>query len=195
MQRTAKNERPLMNRHVVLCAGALPGCVSRNLRTLAAILFLTISLAAQDSPVGAAGNQLATDQTPAAATNSDALRKAAQNPIASLISVPVQNNTNFGIGPDDRSQGVLNIQPVIPVRLNEHWNLITRIITPIIFQPTFSHPVNQGGYGFGDMNPSFFASPGKTGKKNLGVRPNLGLPTGPNPVLGQGKVGLGPFLV
>src|SRR6266480_4029834 len=119
---------------------------------LRVLLLIPVAQAAQDTPVGTTGNQLATDQTPAAATNSDALRKAAQNPIASLISVPVQTNTNFGVGPDDRSQGVLNIQPVIPVRLNENWNLITRLITPIIFQPTLSHPVNQGGYGFGDMN-------------------------------------------
>ena len=54
------------------------------------------------------------------------LREAAQNPIADLISVPFQNNTNFDIGHTDNTQNVLNIQPVYPVHLNQNWNLITR---------------------------------------------------------------------
>jgi len=58
-------------------------------------------LLAQDTPVGPAGTQVATEETPAAAANTDALRNAAQNPVASLISVPLQENFNFGIGPAD----------------------------------------------------------------------------------------------
>jgi len=63
------------------------------------------------------------------------LQKAVQNPVASLISVPVQNSSNFGIGPNDRTQNVLNIQPVVPVRASENWNLIIRGIVPVIWQP------------------------------------------------------------
>ena len=63
------------------------------------------------------------------------LRAAAQNPIADLISVPFQNNTNFDIGHTDNAQNVLNIQPVYPVHLNPSWNLITRPILPVIDQP------------------------------------------------------------
>ncbi len=69
------------------------------------------------------------------AESEDALRKAAQNPVASLISVPVQENFNFNISPFDRTQNVLNIQPVIPARISTNWNLITRVITPIVYQP------------------------------------------------------------
>ncbi len=54
------------------------------------------------------------------------LREAAQNPIADLISLPFQNNTNFDIGRSENTQNVLNIQPVYPVHLNQSWNLITR---------------------------------------------------------------------
>jgi hypothetical protein len=162
---------------------------------LVVVFAATIPLIAQDTPIGVPGNEVATQETPAAAVNTDALRKAAQNPVASLISVPVQNNNNFGIGPDDRTQDVLNIQPVIPARVSENWNLITRIITPIIFQPTSSHPVNQGGYGFGDLNPSFFLSPAKPGKVIWGVGPTFVLPTATNPVLGQGKWSVGPSVV
>jgi hypothetical protein len=170
----------------------MPG--SRILR-LAAFLLFASTLVAQDTPVDTAGTQVATEQTPAAATNSDALRKAAQNPIASLISVPVQNNNNFGIGPDGRIQDVLNIQPVIPARVSTNWNLITRIITPIIYQPTVSQPVNQGAYGFGDLNPSFFLSPAKPGKLIWGVGTAVVLPTATNPILGQGKWSAGPSIV
>ena len=53
------------------------------------------------------------------------LAKATQNPIANLISVPFQNNTDFDIGHQDKVRNILNIQPVIPFRLNESWNLIT----------------------------------------------------------------------
>ncbi len=162
--------------------------------SLACSLF-AMQLVAQDTPIGVPGTQVATEETPAAAENSDALRKAAQNPIASLISVPVQNNNNFGINPDSRVQDVLNIQPVIPARISEHWNLISRIITPIIYQPTVSQPVNQGAYGFGDMNPSFFISPAKPGKIIWGVGTALVLPTATNPILGQGKWSIGPSVV
>src|SRR5271155_862809 len=91
---------------------------------LAGPLFV-VGLVAQDTPVGPEGTQVATEETPAAATNSDALRNAAQNPIANLISVPVQENWNFGIGPADRTQNILNIQPVIPFSVGKNWNLIT----------------------------------------------------------------------
>jgi len=65
------------------------------------------------------------------------LREAAQNPIADLISVPFQNNTNFDIGHTDNTQDVLNIQPVYPIHLNPDWNRITRPILPVISQPPF----------------------------------------------------------
>jgi hypothetical protein len=53
----------------------------------------------------------------------EALQKATQNPVASLISVPVQNNNNFGMNPGYRNQDVLNIQPVIPIGISKDWNL------------------------------------------------------------------------
>ncbi|MGH7896250.1 MAG: transporter, partial [Candidatus Binatia bacterium] len=68
-------------------------------------------------------------RVPASADESnDALAKATQNPVAYLISVPFQNNFNFKTGPNDKAVWVLNVQPVIPITLNENWNLITRTI-------------------------------------------------------------------
>ena len=66
------------------------------------------------------------------------LRDAAQNPIADLISLPFQNNTNFDIGRTDNTQNVLNIQPVYPLHLNPSWNLITRPFLPVIYRTPFS---------------------------------------------------------
>src|ERR1700760_1205894 len=68
---------------------------------------------------------LAQAQEPSTTGGSTAdLQKATQNPVASLISVPLQNNSNFGIGPYDRTQNVLNIQPVVPMKATDKMNLI-----------------------------------------------------------------------
>ena len=181
---------------------AKPAPVKASSMALATLVLLTVPLMAQEQPpVDVTGTQVATEQTPAAATNSDALRKAAQNPIASLISVPVQNIDNFDIGPANRTQNIVNIQPVIPLSAGKNWNLITRWIVPIIYQPI---PVPQppgpplqttGVNGLGDMNPSFFLSPKKS-KVIWGVGPTFVFPTATNTTfLGQGKLSMGPTVV
>jgi hypothetical protein len=140
----------------------------------------------------------ASDQTPAAAPDeeaqAEALQKATQNPVANLISVPLQNNTNFGYGPYNRDQDVLNIQPVIPAHLGEKWMLISRIIQPIVWQP-YPNQNTGGEYGLGDMNPTFFLSPAKPGKVIWGAGPAFVIPTATNDILGQGKFSLGPSFV
>ena len=62
------------------------------------------------------------------------LAKASQNPIGNMVSLPFQNNTSFGIGPDDAVSNVLNIQPVYPVSLSPNWNLVNRGIVPLIYR-------------------------------------------------------------
>lgn len=128
------------------------------------------------------------------ADNGEALRKAALNPIASMISLPIQENWNFNIGPYDRIQNVMNIQPVVPFSLGPDLNLIVRWITPVVFQPNASSP-QTGYYGLSDMNPSFFVSP-KRSKVIWGAGPTLILPTATNTAnLGQGKWSVGPTAV
>src|SRR5215469_8985853 len=82
------------------------------------------------------------------------LQKATQNPVASLISVPLQNNTGFDIGPFNRNQNVLNVQPVIPIRVSENWNLIIRWIVPIISQPA-PGTANLQVFGIVENTPAF----------------------------------------
>jgi hypothetical protein len=93
-----------------------------------AIAISTFSVAAQNTPVPAAKAPVSAAQS--AATDTAALAKATQNPVASLISVPLQNNANFGVGQYNRTGDVFNIQPVIPMKLNDKTMLITRVIQP-----------------------------------------------------------------
>jgi hypothetical protein len=188
----------------------------RNLFIAFALLVIAMPVFAQNPPPDPK-DKPAVEKAPAeqaAAENGDALRKAAQNPVASLISVPIQENWNFGIGTANRVQNVLNIQPVIPVDLSQNWNLIVRWITPVIYQPVgvsepppstgpdLSFVRSQGGtgpttdqpgvYGLGDMQPAFFFSPKKS-KVIWGVGPQFLLPTATRTgILGQGKFGIGP---
>ena len=178
-------------------AGTKFTLVNRGSSALAILLLCSVALVAQDTPVAPEGTQVATEQTPAAAANAEALRKAAQNPVASLISVPVQNNNNVGINPGYRTQDVLNIQPVIPLKVNDNWNLIIRWITPIIYQPLPApSPLPQVGVsGLGDMQPTFLLSPGKPHKVIWGAGPIIQIPTATSQYLGQGKLALGPNIV
>lgn len=126
--------------------------------------------------------------------STESLTKAVQNPVASLISVPFQNNTNFAIGSYGRVQNILNVQPVIPMELNDNWNLITRVIVPFIFQPQVATP-SLGTSGVGDLNPTFFFSPSKAGKLIWGAGPTFSLRTETSSALGNGKWGAGPAIV
>ena len=170
--------------------------------SLAVLIPLALPLMAQDTPVGPEGTSVATEATPAAAVNTDALRNAAQNPVANLISVPIQENWNFGIGPADRTQNVMNIQPVIPISLSKE--LEPHRPAGLLPSSTNHFPchsprasLNQqtGVYGLGDMNPSFFLSPKKS-KVIWGVGPTFVFPTATNTTyLGQGKLSVGPSVV
>jgi hypothetical protein len=122
------------------------------------------------------------------------LAKKTQNPVADLISVPFQNNINFGVGPNDDVQYILNIQPVIPFRLTEDWNLISRTIAPLIYQPELAPGVGEV-FGLGDIQQSLFLSPAKPGQLIWGIGPIFQFPSATDDALGQGKWGAGPTAV
>jgi hypothetical protein len=107
----------------------MPRRIERAIRLLplAAVLAPWVALAQQAAP-------------PAASDSTLELAKKTQNPVADLISLPLQNNLNFGYGAKDAPQSsstqyVLNIQPVVPITVAKGWNLITRPIIPVIRQP------------------------------------------------------------
>lgn len=133
-------------------------------------------------------------KTALAQSEEEDLAKQTQNPVSDLISVPFQNNTSFGIGPNDRTQNVLNIQPVVPFALNESWNLIWRTIVPVVTQPDVRASSGSTS-GLGDINASLFFSPSKPSKFIWGAGPVISLPTATDRVLGTDKWGLGPSFV
>jgi hypothetical protein len=135
---------------------------------------------------------LSATTTTAFGQESPELARQAQNPIASLISVPFQNNFNFDAGSKDDLQNVLNIQPVIPFQISNHWNLITRTIVPVIHQPELAPGIGNVS-GLGDIQFSAFLSPLKPrGGVIWGVGPIVSLPTATDNLLGAGKLGVGP---
>ncbi|MGD8417324.1 MAG: transporter [Pseudomonadales bacterium] len=131
----------------------------------------------------------------AAASDAGSLAKAVQNPVADMISVPFQNNTNFDAGPLEKTQNVLNIQPVYPFGLNDDWNVITRTIVPVISQPPFTSAQDRE-FGVGDIQFSAFLSPKQaTGDWVWGAGMIAQLNTATDNRLGQDVWGLGPTAV
>jgi hypothetical protein len=124
----------------------------------------------------------------------ETLAKAAQNPVADMISLPFQDNLTLNYGPDDDLQNVLNIQPVWPFRLGKEWNLISRTILPLVYQPGLE-PGQGSAFGLGDLNETAFFSPAKPGKVIWGAGPILTIPTATDDMLGTGKWLAGPAFV
>ncbi|ADJ27788.1 hypothetical protein [Nitrosococcus watsonii] len=134
------------------------------------------------------------------------LAQAVQNPVASLITVPFQNNIGFGAGPDDDVINILNIQPVIPVKIG-NWNIINRLIMPLIYLPEtrIELPVQPGEqsevltfnseFGVGDINYTSFLSPAQPGKVIWGIGPSFNFNTATDDHLGSGKWSAGPSVV
>lgn len=130
------------------------------------------------------------------------LAAAAQNPIAAMISLPLQNNTFFRTGPDNDTANVLNIQPVVPFNLGD-WNVITRTIIPVIYLPSVTDSLpdlpnadaNGDHFGLGDINFSAYVSPVSTGIFTWGIGPSLSLRTATSARLSNQKWSAGPAAV
>ena len=121
------------------------------------------------------------------------LAKKLSNPVASMISVPFQFNYDRGFGPEDGNRETLNIQPVVPISLNDDWNLISRTIMPVIWQDDIAGPSGHQ-FGLGDITQSLFFSPKQPGPGGLiwGLGPVFLIPTATDDLTGSGKWGAGP---
>jgi hypothetical protein len=123
------------------------------------------------------------------------LAKATQNPVADLISLPFQNNINFGVGPKDNVQNILNVQPVIPIDVGDRFNIITRTILPIVSNPTIE-PGDNRKSGLGDTTFTAFLSPqGERNDLTWGIGPIINIPTATDNQLGNKRWALGPSVV
>ncbi len=129
--------------------------------------------------------------------NSDSdLAAKLSNPVASLISVPFQLNYDHGFGPNDGDRVTLNIQPVVPISLNDDWTMISRTILPVIWQNDIAGPSGDQ-FGLGDITQSLFFSPKAPGLGGIiwGAGPAFLIPTATDDLLGSGKLGVGPTAV
>jgi hypothetical protein len=121
------------------------------------------------------------------------LSKKAANPIANMISLPVQLNWNFGVGEFDRTQSVFNFQPVIPFRLNDNWNVINRIIIPLVGNP--DNAESGKSWGLGNTVVSSFFVPKAKGIFMWGIGPALSIPTSSSGQFGPNVFGIGPAVI
>jgi hypothetical protein len=128
------------------------------------------------------------------AADADELAKQLSNPVASLISVPMQ--FNYDDLDSGGSRSWVNVQPVVPVSIGANWNMISRTILPITYQEDI-FPGAGSQFGTGDITQSFFFSPKQptAGGWIIGVGPALLAPTASNDLLGTGKWGAGPTAV
>lgn len=157
---------------------------------LLALSFLSVGGRAQSQDLPATANIASPDA--GNGSNETALAKKLQNPIGDLYSVPFQNNINFNYGPHDGTQDNLNFQPVIPVHINEDWNVILRAVLPMVWQPTLQ-PAKTVPFGTAATAFSAFLSPSKSVDGWLwGAGPVIQVPTISSAALGSNVWGAGP---
>jgi hypothetical protein len=122
------------------------------------------------------------------ATSDNAAARQAQNPLTPLYSIINENDTSPGVGPLRRTQNVLLIEPVIPIRLTPDFNLVTRWITPVVRQPALA-PTIGSEFGLGNIQPQFFFTPALKGDGFVwSLGPNFWLPTATDKTLGTSGV-------
>jgi hypothetical protein len=124
----------------------------------------------------------------------------AQNPLTPLWGVINENYTNFKMGPLEKTQNILVVEPVIPLKLTPDWNLVTRWNTPITYMPRLANPMGpipgiDPDFGLSNMEPQFFFTPAHPGSFTFAVGPVLWLPTATDKTLGINKWGGGPVVV
>lgn len=142
------------------------------------------------------GGALAGDADASARQTNETLAKKLANPIADLVSLPFQLNYDGNIGPDDNgSRWLLNVQPVIPFKVNPDLTIISRTIMPVVFQDQL-YPGAGYQSGLGDTVQSFFFSPKLEDQSlTVGAGPVIQLPTATDDLLGSDQWGAGPTFV
>ena len=190
---------------LLLAAGAAPSAAASEPERAAVLAAAPerVALAAERFDAGAAASAAALlvggapSASPEGGGGDDDLAKKLSNPVAALISVPLQLNVDDGYGPDDDGRVTrLNVQPVVPITLDARWNLISRTILPVVWQADM-FPGDDGVSGLGDTLQSLFLSPQEPTAGGLvwGAGPVLLLPTATDDRLGGGRWAAGPTVV
>ena len=125
----------------------------------------------------------------------DEIAKESENPIGSLTVLPFENYVNLGFGPNKGTQDVLEFEPVVPIHVNQDWNVITRAIIPVTWDPSLlpAPSVPQA------LAPSTFsavlAPRTPTNGWIWGVGPIAQIPTETSLTVGSNVWGLGPTAI
>ncbi len=138
----------------------------------------------------------AESQVPASLQGSESAQLALKltNPVASLISIPLQNWFDFNLGPKkDGFRYTWEAQPVYPMRISPEWNLISRTTIPIVYEQNVVGRTTQTGLS--DSTESLFLSPAHTKSFIWGAGPIFLVPTGTYGLLSSRKFGMGPTAV
>ena len=138
-------------------------------------------------------------EVPSGADAADAaeMAKKLANPLAAMISLPMQLNYDQDFGVDDTgNRFLINVQPVVPIPISENWNLISRTILPVITQDELAAGTGRQT-GLGDTSETLWFSPVKPTDKGLiwGVGPVILIPTATDDLLGGEKWGVGPTII
>jgi hypothetical protein len=177
------------------------------LKTICPLILFTIAFGlgtqvrAQQSPLVAAAptvgvGDVSIQATDHAADDATEIAKKLQNPVGDLISVPFSNYTNFDVGPNKGTQDILQIQPVVPLHVNEDWNVITRTVLPLVWSPSFEPVESVPPFGMAPTSFTAFLSPRNPVNGWVwGAGPVTQLPTISNKSLGSNVWGLGPAFV
>jgi hypothetical protein len=109
-------------------------------------------------PSFGAAQQAGAGTSPAAQGEGEDLAKKLANPISDLVSVPFQFNWEQNVGPAEQTRFILNVQPVMPFSVNKEWNMIARVIVPLVSQPALFDG-GTSSFGASDILASFFSLP------------------------------------
>ena len=165
--------------------------------SIVAVVLASLKVSAQDvdtTSVRGHGHSQVVHPAPGSSDPSHDLATASANPIANMITLPLQSNFNFGAGEYDRFQWTTNLQPVLPFRLNKNLSFINRIIVPV--QHKINNEESGGTWGVGNTNWTMYVVPkvltvGKGINFTWGMGPVVSIPTATSAELGGDSFGLG----
>ena len=123
------------------------------------------------------------------------IAKESQNPIGNLTVMPFENYTNFGFGPHDGTQNILEFEPVVPFHITPDWNIITRAVIPFVWNPSL-YPAESVPQAIAPTDASAFLSPSHPiNGWTIGAGPVVQIPTETDPSVGSTVWGAGPTAV
>lgn len=160
-------------------------CVKQTAGSYALVLAGAGLLAAQGAPGSG---------PPQAGPDNLTVLRAFENPVTQVYNISTQNDIFFPAGPFERRQYTNLIQPLLPFRVSDYWELVALPIIPVFYQPDLARPAG-GTPALGDITPTFTFTPAHPGKVVWGLGPTFVLPTATDRTVGDGKFSIGPKVV